>query len=204
MKSSLAFSDTRPTRDAPCILQGPTGNLGDYISSNSCDEQSLNLVYLVVKQEDVVGRLGKRDLAAFALTSKETYPAANRLLYSTLELSFCRCSESYYESLARTLTDHPELAALVTHLFIDMKVPCRIKAATSFDDLHPSRIFRPVSLIIAMSDHGRYTPMGQVDWNKEALQSLSNPNASDILAQLYNVEKLTVSDHDSPESIYLT
>ncbi|KAL5523650.1 hypothetical protein ACEPAG_7823 [Sanghuangporus baumii] len=144
--------------------------------------------------ENVIAHVGRRDLAALALATKETYPVANRLLYSTLELSFCKCSESYYDFLARTFTDHPELAALVTHLFIDMKVPCRVKSTTSFDDLHPIRSrFRPYALLWGMANHERFSsPKGQADWNGEALRTLSNAIVYDILPHLYNVEKITV------------
>lgn len=145
----------------------------------------------------VISQIHKKDLAALALASRYIYPHANALLYSAVELSFCKCSETYYERLARTLTGSPELARLATSLLIDMKVVCRVKGQTSLEDIKESaklnwrrQMQGPFG---AMLQHFMpQQPSGVTEWNKEAVQTLRTKRAKDIISSLTNIETVTV------------
>ncbi|EJD02820.1 uncharacterized protein FOMMEDRAFT_146634 [Fomitiporia mediterranea MF3/22] len=143
----------------------------------------------------IVG-VGRRDLAALAVTSRQTYPIANPLLYQTLELSFCKCSEAYYNALARTIIDNAELASLIRNLYIDMKVPCRVKTAGSVDNFHSTRTwrtqYRPHLIFLPGRVDDRNDPKSRSDWNREAAQTLLDPQVSEILAHLSHIDRISV------------
>ncbi|KAH8119058.1 hypothetical protein DFH11DRAFT_1562753 [Phellopilus nigrolimitatus] len=139
--------------------------------------------------DKIVAPIGRRDLAALAQVSRHTYPHANPLLYRALEVSFCKCSLSYYDALARTLINCPELAALVTTLVIDMKVPCRVKTASSVEDFKATgqwkRHFRMPFLMLPGQ-------MGHAEWNREAVQTLRKSQFLSTLPCLTSLKSVTV------------
>ncbi|THH05635.1 hypothetical protein EW145_g4648 [Phellinidium pouzarii] len=146
--------------------------------------------------DKIVPLVSRRDLVSLALVSKNTYPHANLLLYKTLEVSFCKCSLAYYDALARTILNSPELAALVTTLYIDMKVPCQVKTASSLEDVKSTNQWKRQFRIRLDMLPGRgqisEEPKGHIEWNREVVQTLQNPQLLDILPTLISLQKITV------------
>ncbi|KAI5120351.1 hypothetical protein M0805_009426 [Coniferiporia weirii] len=148
----------------------------------------------------VVLSLGRRELAALALVSKHTYPIANPLLYKTFEVSFCKCSQPYYDALARTIIGCPELAALVSTLLIDMKVPCRVKTASSAENLKSTSAWKkhlhmPLHMLQGYGQTGLIRteePKGYAEWNREAVQTLRESQLFETLTCLTGLKKIVI------------
>lgn len=134
-----------------------------------------------------------------ALTSRYTYPFANALLYKVIELSFCKCSDTYYQRLARTITNSPELARLAKVLLIDMKIVCGVKGTSSLENMKGTsrttwqrRVEAPFNAFLL--GVGQRRPSTETEWNKEAVQTLRKKHVSDILSCLASLEEITVCD----------
>lgn len=139
------------------------------------------------------------------MASPDVYHVANSFLYKILELSFCRCSDDYFDSLFRTITSRPDLAALVTMLIIDMNVVTRVKKLSSMEDLKNNgsssgsngwglkrirmRFIQPLPIV------QREIPKGAAEWNDKVVETLSlhRKQLSEILPRLINLEDVNVS-----------
>ncbi|TDL28608.1 hypothetical protein BD410DRAFT_760025 [Rickenella mellea] len=132
----------------------------------------------------IAPQLGRSELSALALTSRNVYRHANVLLYKELELSFGRCSQTYIDSLHQTLTDSADLASLVDTLHVDLTVPCQVWSYETFSS--KTRDFR--------KKNRRPLPAGDFrqkdECNAEAIKMLDQ--LVTILPLLQNVQIFTL------------
>lgn len=152
--------------------------------------------------DSLTPQLGRRELASLALVSRKTYPLTNPLLYKSLEISFCKCSDQYLNALANTMSTCRPLAAMVDTLFVDMLMTCRVKAASSsLEDLRSAKWHDKFKWKLPTignnpgPSESREVAHGvkhDVDWHRDSMEALQLDSVKTILTSLWNLNNITV------------
>ena len=136
--------------------------------------------------------MGRRGLSSLTRTSKPIRGYALPLLYGVFEVSLCKCSDTYYNLLSRTISENQELANFVEEIVIDFKSQCQVNANSSTDDTSvQAQIINQLN-VLGLIRGNPLRPNPSSDWRQDAINTLLKKKFLESLSHLNNVKEITV------------